>query len=65
MLPCFFQDKDYVMPRSYLRSLPIFVQERERGCFNLTRDGASRGTSREPRQSQAEYGGSAGGSPLS
>ena len=30
------------MPRTYLRLLPIFVQERERGYFNLTRDGASR-----------------------
>lgn len=45
----------------YLPSLiAIFAQERERGCFNPARDGASRNVEKataEARQSKAEHGG--------
>jgi hypothetical protein len=60
-----FQNKivciHYFCPELIVPSLiTIFVQERERGCFNLVRDGASR-EHREShgraRQSKAEHGG--------
>ena len=48
-----FKIRLYIMPRAYLRSFTIFVQERYRGCFNLARDGASR----EHQESPVEQGG--------